>query len=156
MRIACVLIPRFALAAELSARPELRRCPVILGGTPHERTVVVECSPEAERVGVQRGMPLREALSRCHDGVFLDAHPALYADMFERMLSALEHAGQTHLQIYSQKGVQEIVMIPGGPEVPPFDRGPAAGRRVGEEVEGDAAQEDEVLGRVALADAVLV
>ena len=90
MRIACVLIPRFGLALELLAQPALRGRPVILGGAPEERKVVVECSPQAERAGVRRGMPLREALVRCRDAVFLEAHPGLYAGVFEQMLDALE------------------------------------------------------------------
>ena len=91
MRIACVLIPRFALALELAVRPAWRGRPVILGGAPGQRRVVVECSAQTERAGVRQGMSLREALLRCHDAVFLEAHPAFYADRFERMLSALEH-----------------------------------------------------------------
>ena len=91
MRIACVLIPRFALALELLTQPALRGQPVIVGGAPEERTVVVECSPQAERAGVRRGMPLREALVRCRDAVFLEAHPGFYAGVFERILDALEH-----------------------------------------------------------------
>src|SRR6185436_20190842 len=90
MRIACVLVPRFPLAVELLSRRELRGQPVVIGGAPDERRVVVECSPEAERAGVQRGMSLRDALTRCRDGVFLEAHPMDYAVIFERMLDALE------------------------------------------------------------------
>lgn len=91
MRIACVLLPRFPLAVELLARPELRGRPVVLGGAPEDRTVVVECTLQAERSGIRRGMALREALARCHDAAFLEAHPARYAEVFERMLDALEH-----------------------------------------------------------------
>ncbi len=90
MRIACVLIPRFALALELLARPELLGRPVVLGGAPNERKLVLECSAQAERAGVQRGMPLRAALTRCRAAVFLEARPGVYADAFDRMLDALE------------------------------------------------------------------
>ncbi|MFN8556816.1 MAG: hypothetical protein U0531_05510 [Dehalococcoidia bacterium] len=90
MRVACARIPRFPLAVEALARPELRGRPVVLGGAPEERQAVVECSPEAERAGVLPGMSLREARSRCPDALFLESYPAVYADLFERMLDALE------------------------------------------------------------------
>jgi hypothetical protein len=47
VRIACALIPKFALAVELLERPELCGRPVVLGGAPEETRAVVECSPEA-------------------------------------------------------------------------------------------------------------
>src|SRR5438477_7538217 len=90
MRIACALIPRFALAIELLARPELRGQPVVVGGAPEDRAVVVECSPQAEREGVRRGMPLRSARAHCRGAVFIDAHPAFYRERYDRMLDALQ------------------------------------------------------------------
>src|SRR5579883_1167842 len=90
MRIACVLIPRFALAVELSERPELCVRSLVIGGAAEEARAVVECSPEAEQQGVRRGMPLREARAYCREALFLDARPALYRERHERMLTALE------------------------------------------------------------------
>src|SRR5438094_9577366 len=90
MRVACVLIPRFPLAVELLARPSLRGRPVVLGGAAQQREVVLECSPEAAREGVYRGMPLREARAYCRDAVVIEAHPALYRDRYERLLDALQ------------------------------------------------------------------
>jgi DNA polymerase-4/protein ImuB len=91
VRIACVLLPRFALAVELLGRPELRGRPVVLGGAPEERKLVVECSPAAARFGIRRDTPLREALTRCRDAVFLESRPRVYIEAFGRMLDALEH-----------------------------------------------------------------
>src|SRR5579885_2184187 len=90
MRIACVLIPRFALAVELLERPELCVRSLVIGGAAEEARRVVECSPEAEQQGVRRGMPLREARAYCREALFLDARPALYRERHERMLAALE------------------------------------------------------------------
>jgi len=90
MRIACALIPKFALAVEQLERPELCGRPVVLGGAPEETRVVVECSPEAEGQGVRRGMSLREARAFCREALFIEAHPALYRDRYEQMLDALE------------------------------------------------------------------
>ncbi|MGH2600097.1 MAG: DNA polymerase Y family protein, partial [Dehalococcoidia bacterium] len=85
-----MVIPRFPLAVELLLRPELRGQPVVIGGAPEERKAVVVCSPEAEREGVRRGMQLREARAHCQDATFIEARPALYRDLFHRMLDALE------------------------------------------------------------------
>ncbi|MBI2953276.1 MAG: DNA polymerase Y family protein [Chloroflexi bacterium] len=88
MRIACLFIPHFPVAVERARRPELRAQPVVIGGTPDERKVVLDCSPEAARHGVQIGMPLREALSRCREAAFLDAQHTLYRET----AAAIDHA----------------------------------------------------------------
>lgn len=88
MRIACLFIPHFSVAVERVHRPELRFQPVVIGGAPEERKVVLDCSQEAIRHGIQIGMPLREALSRCHDAAFLDANHALYHET----AAAIDHA----------------------------------------------------------------
>jgi nucleotidyltransferase/DNA polymerase involved in DNA repair len=75
VRIACVLVPRFPVVVELLMQPELRGCPVVLGGAPEDRKLVVECSSEAERAGVRRDMPIREALTRCPMPCFLKPDP---------------------------------------------------------------------------------
>src|SRR5688572_16751577 len=90
MRLACVVIPRFPLAVELMAQPELCGRPVVIGGAPEERKAVVVCSPEAEREGVRRGMSLRQARAHCHNAVFLEARPGLYRERFDQMLDALD------------------------------------------------------------------
>jgi protein ImuB len=90
MRIACVVIPRFPLAVELLVRPRLRGQPVVVSSGQEAHNVVVECSAEAAREGVRRGMPLREVRAYCRDALFIDAHPALYRDYYERMLDALQ------------------------------------------------------------------
>lgn len=89
MRIACLFIPHFPVAVERVRRPELRSQPVIIGGAPEERKVVLDCSQEAIQYGVQAGMPLREALSRCKEAAFLDAHPTLYNETAAAINSAL-------------------------------------------------------------------
>jgi len=93
LRIACLFIPHFSVAVEQrTQRPELRSKPIVVGGTPEERKVVLDCSPEALRYGIRAGMPLREALSRCREAVFLEAHHALYhktATAINRALSLI-------------------------------------------------------------------
>lgn len=90
MRAACILIPSFAVRLEQRDRPELRRAPVVVGGAPGDRRAVLDCSPQARRWGVRPGMALRQALALCRDAVFVDPHPARYAETFAAILDALE------------------------------------------------------------------
>ena len=62
----------FFAAVEQRDRPELRGKPVIVGGGRRaSRGVVSAASYEARVFGVHSAMPLREAVRRCPDGVFL-------------------------------------------------------------------------------------
>jgi len=90
MRVAFLFVPHFPVAVEARERPELRGQPVVIGGAPEERKAVVDCSPRAFREGVRRGMPLREALSRCPEGIFLVARHALYREVAAAMSLALD------------------------------------------------------------------
>ena len=90
MRVACVLLPYFAVRLERRDRPELRRAPVVVGGAPGERRAVLDCSPAALRRGVRPGMPLRQALALCREAAFVEPRPALYAETFTAILDALE------------------------------------------------------------------
>ena len=90
MRIACVLIPRFPVAVERQRDSALCSRPVVIGETPDQQKAVLDCSPEAEAQGVLVGMPLRQALTLCRESLFLPPHPALYRDIFESVLEALE------------------------------------------------------------------
>lgn len=65
----------FYASVELLRRPELRGQPLVVGGrgrpTPDSRGVVTTCSYEARAFGVKSGMPLRHALARCPQAVFV-------------------------------------------------------------------------------------
>ncbi|MDE3076492.1 MAG: hypothetical protein KGJ86_13805 [Chloroflexota bacterium] len=88
-RIACLVIPHFALELELLRQPELQGKPVVVGGGQDQPKTVLDCSAEAERWGISIGLPLRQALARCHEAVFVEAHSAMYADVSERMFRAV-------------------------------------------------------------------
>src|SRR5262249_57502903 len=85
MRVVYLFVLHFPVAVETRERPELRGRPIVVGGAPEERKAVVDCSPDARRCGVRRGMPLREALNRCSEAVFLTARPTLYPDVAAAM-----------------------------------------------------------------------
>ncbi|WP_392544599.1 DNA polymerase IV [Oryzobacter telluris] len=71
---------QFIAAVEVLRRPELAGLPVVVGGRgdPTERAVVSTASYEAREFGVRSGMPLRTALKRCPDAVFLPVDKPTY------------------------------------------------------------------------------
>jgi DNA polymerase-4 len=81
----------FIAAVEMLRHPELRGTPVIVGGDgdPSKRGVVSTASYGAREFGVRSGMPLRTALKRCPDGVFLAVDADHYLEASERVMDAL-------------------------------------------------------------------
>jgi DNA polymerase-4 len=87
---------QFLVAVELLRRPELIGRPVVVGGRgdPTERAVVSTASYEAREYGVRSGMPLRIALRRCPDAVFLPVDKPVYEAASETVLATLRaHPG---------------------------------------------------------------
>ena len=62
-RVACLLVPRFAVAALLRAEPELRGTPLVVTAG----SSVVDVSAEAQRAGAQPGLTIAQALIRHAD-----------------------------------------------------------------------------------------
>jgi protein ImuB len=62
---------------------------VVLGGRPWDPGDVLDHSPAAGRLGVQRGQPLGRAHDLAPDATFLEARPGDYAAAFEAALGAL-------------------------------------------------------------------
>jgi DNA polymerase-4 len=81
----------FIAAVEVLRHPELRGRPVIVGGDgdPTKRGVVSTASYEAREFGVRSGMPLRTALQRCPDGVFLAVDAEHYLEASGRVMQVL-------------------------------------------------------------------
>jgi DNA polymerase-4 len=88
-------LDQFLAAVEVLRHPELRGRPVIVGGDgdPTKRGVVSTCSYEARAFGVRSGMPLRTALKRCPDGVFLAVDAPAYLEASRRVMDALRSFG---------------------------------------------------------------
>lgn len=84
-----MVVPHFRVEVERLDQPALRGRAVVVGGAPEERREVVDCSPEAMARGVRAGMSLREALSRCAEAAFVEAHPERYRSVTSAMLAAL-------------------------------------------------------------------
>jgi protein ImuB len=91
--IACVLLPRFALATAVGDRGELLQTPAALAPEPGGAQKVGEVSPPAEALGVHPGLRLGEALARCPELTLVPPDPAGVADRWERLLVRLESMG---------------------------------------------------------------
>jgi protein ImuB len=74
-----------ARAAATAALPEL----VVIGGQPWEEGAVLDCSPAARRLGVDRGQPLGTAHRLVPEAQFLPADRDRYARRMEAALDAL-------------------------------------------------------------------
>ena len=81
----------FFAAVEFLRRPELRGKPLIVGGNgnPYSRGVVSTASYEARQFGVHSAMPLRVALRKCPQGVFLPVDMRAYAAYSRRIMAIL-------------------------------------------------------------------
>jgi DNA polymerase-4 len=85
-------LDQFLAAVEILRRPELRGRPVIVGGDGNPmrpRQVVATASYEARAFGVRSGMPLRTALGKCPDAVFLPSDKPAYEEASERVMATL-------------------------------------------------------------------
>ncbi len=89
-RIAHVDVDAFLASVEVARDPSLRGRPVIVGGLPGERNLVMSCSYEARARGVHPGMGLWEAARRCPEGVFLRGSAAAAATAREAVRAILE------------------------------------------------------------------
>ncbi len=80
MWILHVDMDQFIAAVELLRHPELDGLPVVVGGAgdPTQRAVVATASYAAREFGVHSGMPMRLALRKCPQAVFLPADNPAY------------------------------------------------------------------------------
>jgi protein ImuB len=62
---------------------------IVLGGQPWDPDTVLDCSPQARRLGVRRGQPLGEAHKLVPDAAFLAPDRSAYRATFEAALDAL-------------------------------------------------------------------
>lgn len=86
-------LDQFLAAVEVLRNPSLAGKPVVVGGRgdPTERAVVATASYEARAFGVRSGIPMRLALKRCPDAIFLPsdapAYEAASAEVYEVLRS---------------------------------------------------------------------
>ena len=84
-------LDQFIAAVEVLRRPELAGLPVVVGGDgdPTKRGVVATASYEARELGVGSGMPMRTALKKIPDAVFLPADRAAYDEASAGVMDTL-------------------------------------------------------------------
>src|SRR3990172_3529632 len=84
-------LDQFIAAVEGLRRPELRGKPVVVGGhgDPTARGVVSTASYEAREFGVRSEMPLRTALKRCPEAVFLPVDADAYLEVSRDVMDSL-------------------------------------------------------------------
>jgi DNA polymerase-4 len=71
-RILHLDVDAFLASVEEAVHPELRGRPLVIGGSPTSRNLVMSCSYAVRRFGVRPGMSLREAQRRCPHAIFRD------------------------------------------------------------------------------------
>jgi len=83
---------QFLAAVEVLRRPELAGRPVVVGGRgdPTERAVVSTASYEARQFGVRSGMPLKTAVRRCPEAIFLPVDFPVYEAASARVMDTLK------------------------------------------------------------------
>jgi len=88
-------LDQFIAAVEVLRRPELAGKPVVVGGRgdPTERGVVSTASYEARKFGVGSGIPLRVAMRRCPDAVFLPVDGPTYEAASTQVMATLRSLG---------------------------------------------------------------
>jgi DNA polymerase-4 len=88
-------LDQFIAAVEVLRHPELRGRPVVVGGDgdPSKRGVVSTASYEAREHGVHSGLPLRTAVRRLPDAVFLPVDRAAYDEASASVMAVLRASG---------------------------------------------------------------
>ena len=84
-------VDEFVAAVEVLRRPELTGKPVVVGGRgdPSQRGVVSTASYEARRYGLRSGMPLRTAVRKCPEAVFLPVDREAYERASREVMEVL-------------------------------------------------------------------
>jgi len=92
---------QFLAAVEILRHPELAGLPVVVGGRgdPTERAVVSTASYEARRFGIRSGMPLKTAVRRCPEAVFLPVDLPVYEAASAQVMDTLRAFPGTVVQL---------------------------------------------------------
>lgn len=82
---------QFLAAVELLRHPEFVGKPLVVGGRgdPTERAVVSTASYEAREFGIRSGMPLKTAVKRCPDAIFLPVDFPVYEAASAQVMATL-------------------------------------------------------------------
>ncbi len=88
MKILCVMVPHFPWRCEVLRQPAIASQPAIVTSTSNSQKRVLDYSPGLE--GLQRGMPVQQALARHGEAELLPADMPYYRSIFASLLDRLE------------------------------------------------------------------
>ena len=88
MRLLCIILPHFALRCEALRRPGLNCSQSVITYAEGSQRLLLDYSPELQ--GLERGMPLQQAISLNGEINVLHADMPHYWSVFNRILDALE------------------------------------------------------------------
>ena len=108
-------LDEFVAAVEILRRPELRGKPVAVGGRgdPTKRGVLSTANYEARRFGLHSGMPLRTAVRKCPDAVFLPVDREAYEEASGQVMKVLRGFTDA-LEVWGWD--EAFLQVPGDPE----------------------------------------
>jgi DNA polymerase-4 len=89
----------FYAAVEILQNPELAEQPVLVGGLPGGRGVVVSASYAARAFGVRSAMPTSRALTLCPEAIVLRPRFSLYRDHSRRVMHILHQTSRLVEQV---------------------------------------------------------
>ena len=89
----------FYAAVEIIENPDLAEKPVVVGGRPGERGVVVSASYAARAYGVRSAMPMSRALTLCPKAVVVPPRHKLYSEYSRRVMDILHQTSPLVEQI---------------------------------------------------------
>ena len=109
---------QFIAAVEVLRRPELVGLPVVVGGDgdPTKRGVVATASYEARELGVGSGMPMRTALKKIPDAVFLPADRAAYDEASAGVMDTLRSLEWGGVPVVVEVLGWDEAFLAGGPD----------------------------------------
>ena len=87
VKVLCVLLPHFPLKCERLRHPELLERPAMVTYTVGSQKLILDYSPELQ--GIQRDMPLQQALSVHGDVELWHADAPHYWSVFNELLDAV-------------------------------------------------------------------
>jgi DNA polymerase-4 len=87
----------FYASIEQRDHPELQRMPVIVGGSPDGRGVVMTCSYETRKYGIHSAMPAKKAIQLCPQAIFVKPRFEAYKEASE-IIQGIFHEYTDHVQ----------------------------------------------------------
>ncbi|PFG72940.1 hypothetical protein [Tepidiforma thermophila] len=105
MRILVIEAPRLSVQLARRAEPGLRGRPAATVQEPGGEPLVAAVSPEAEAAGVQPGMTLAEARSRCPALAWAPARPGAELHALERLAAVLRRKATPAVAVVSREAV---------------------------------------------------